>query len=63
MTLRGKWMDERPAHGIVLMKGGLLLCSCGVEIRLAGKDLAFSQRIQYDLLLDRHAAHKARRSK
>lgn len=56
-------MDERRAHGIVLMQGSLLLCSCGVEIRLAGKDIAFSQRIQYDLLLDRHAAHKARRTK
>lgn len=57
------WRDERAQHGIVLMNGPMLLCSCGVEIRLAGKDLAFSQRIQYDLLLDRHAMHKARRVK
>ena len=63
MTLRGKWMDERPLHGVVLMNGAFLLCSCGTEIRLAGKDLAYSQRIQYDLLLDRHSAHKARRIK
>ena len=57
------WMDERPEHGIVLMRGTLLLCSCGTEIRLAGSDLSYHQRIQYDMLLDRHAKHRTRRKK
>ena len=57
------WRDERPSHGIVLLQGSALLCSCGVEVSLAGKDLALSQRIQYDLLLDRHAQHKKRQTK
>ena len=57
------WMDERPSHGIVLMNGPLLLCSCGEEIRVAGKDLSLSQKIIYDLLLDRHASHKDRKGR
>lgn len=42
------------------MQGQMLLCACGDQMKLAGKDLALSQRIQYDLLLDRHANHKRR---
>lgn len=57
------WKDERAAHGIVLMHDSVLLCSCGTEMRLAGKDLSYSQRIRYDLLLDAHAVHKARKKK
>jgi hypothetical protein len=58
-----KWTDERPAHGVVLMNGTMLLCSCGMEIHLTGADLKLSQRIQYDLLLDRHSLHKKRQRK
>lgn len=58
-----KWQDERPAHGIVLLKGDSLLCACGQEITLIERDQALSQRIKYDILLDRHAVHKARQPK
>lgn len=61
--MTAKWQDERPNHGIVLLQGSTLLCSCGVEVSLAGKDLALSQRIQYDMLLDRHAAHRKGKTK
>ncbi len=58
-----RWDDQPRKHGIVLMHGSTLMCSCGTEIQLAGKDLEYSQRIQYDLLLDRHATHKARKER
>jgi len=58
-----KWRDERPAHGIVMMHGMELLCSCGQQISLSTADEKYSQRIKYDLLLDRHSVHKARQSK
>lgn len=57
------WRDERPTHGIVMMHGCRLTCTCGTVIELAGKDISLSQRIRYDLLLDRHATHKARKEK
>lgn len=58
-----KWQDERPIHGIVLLKGDSLLCACGQEITLIERDQTLSQRIKYDILLDRHAAHKQRQMK
>ncbi len=57
-TPQRRWDDQRPSHGIVLMHDSTLLCSCGTEIRLAGKDLNYSQRIRYDLLLDAHSRHR-----
>lgn len=58
-----KWQDERPVHGIVLLKGDTLLCSCGQEISLLEPDQGLSQRIKYDILLDRHALHRKRQTK
>ncbi len=58
MTSSGKWQREKPKHEIVLMHDSTLLCSCGTELRLAGADLKYSQRIRYDLLLDSHSRHK-----
>ena len=63
MTFRGKWMDERPTHGIFRMYGNKLTCTCGTVIELGAKDVGLSQRVKYDLLLDRHAVHKIRREK
>lgn len=57
-----KWQDERPAHGIVLLKGDSLLCACGQQMELLEKDKGLSQRIRYDILLDRHAAHRKRQT-
>jgi len=40
------------------MHDSTLLCNCGTQIELTGKDANFSQRIRYDLLLDIFANHK-----
>ena len=45
---------------IILMKGTMLMCSCGQELKLAGTDMNLSQRLQWDQLLDAHARHKTR---
>ena len=54
-------MAKKPeTHMIILMKGTMLMCSCGQELKLAGTDMNLSQRLQWDQLLDAHARHKTR---
>jgi hypothetical protein len=40
------------------MHDSTLLCGCGAELKLAGRDLNLSQRLRYDMLLDAHSRHK-----
>lgn len=57
------WNDERPKHGIVLLRGTRLLCACGETFDIDYKDSGLSERVRHDILLDRHSAHRKARER
>lgn len=57
------WEDERPAHGILYIRGTRLMCTCGTHMEATDDEKNRGQNHIYDALLNRHARHKARQEK